>query len=155
MRIRRGTASILSIATLVAGVLIAPGAVHAAPSSASHSHGWRFAPDINAPWATAGDDETGDTPNDAVGLCRSAPFNTSAAYAPTSNIDAIVGDPVNNSGASNFGCRTPQNETTIAVDPSNAQHFGCGCSTPDVAAGNPLIGSGSSRVMQIGLKLSF
>jgi hypothetical protein len=33
--------------------------------------------------------------------------------------------------------------------------FGCGCSTPDVAAGNPLVGSGSSRVMQLGLKLSF
>jgi hypothetical protein len=33
--------------------------------------------------------------------------------------------------------------------------FGCGCSTPDVAAGNPLIGSGSSRVMQLGLKLTF
>ena len=33
--------------------------------------------------------------------------------------------------------------------------FGCGCATPDVAAGNPLIGSGSSRDMQLGLKLSF
>jgi hypothetical protein len=37
--------------------------------------------------------------------------------------------------------------------------FGCGCSTPDVAAGNPLIdpliGSGSSRDMQLGLKLTF
>jgi len=27
--------------------------------------------------------------------------------------------------------------------------------TPDFAAGNPLIGSGSERVMQIGLKLTF
>ncbi len=27
--------------------------------------------------------------------------------------------------------------------------------TPDFAAGNPLIGSGSQRVMQIGLKLTF
>jgi hypothetical protein len=33
--------------------------------------------------------------------------------------------------------------------------FGCGCATPDVAAGNPLIGSGSSRDMQLGLKLTF
>jgi len=47
------------------------------------------------------------------------------------------------------------NTSFLGSDPSNAQHFGCGCSTPDVAAGNPLIGSGSSRVMQIGLKLSF
>jgi hypothetical protein len=37
----------------------------------------------------------------------------------------------------------------------NPQQFGCGCATPDVAAGNPLIGSGSSRVMQLGLKLTF
>ena|SRR2546427_9828444 len=27
--------------------------------------------------------------------------------------------------------------------------------TPDIAAGNPLIGSGSQRVMQLGLKLTF
>ena len=33
--------------------------------------------------------------------------------------------------------------------------FGCGCSTPDVATGNPLIGSGGARDMQIGLKLTF
>jgi hypothetical protein len=38
---------------------------------------------------------------------------------------------------------------------SNPGSFGCGCSTPDVAAGNPLIGSGSSRAMQLGLKLTF
>jgi hypothetical protein len=40
-------------------------------------------------------------------------------------------------------------------DPSSGNHFGCSCNTPDVSAGNPLIGSGSSRVMQLGLKLSF
>src|SRR5690348_466325 len=40
-------------------------------------------------------------------------------------------------------------------DPSAPSSFGCGCATPDVAAGNPLVGSGSSRVMQLGLKLSF
>ncbi len=33
--------------------------------------------------------------------------------------------------------------------------FGCGCATPDVMAGNPLVGSGSARVMQLGLKLGF
>jgi hypothetical protein len=40
-------------------------------------------------------------------------------------------------------------------DPSNASSFGCGCGTPDVVAGNPLVGSGSSRVLQVGLKLQF
>jgi hypothetical protein len=40
-------------------------------------------------------------------------------------------------------------------DPSSGQTFGCGCGTPDVVAGNPLVGSGSSRVLQLGLKLQF
>ena len=33
--------------------------------------------------------------------------------------------------------------------------FGCGCATPDVAASNPIIGSGGSRSIQLGLKLVF
>ena len=37
--------------------------------------------------------------------------------------------------------------------PGNA--FGASFFTPDFAAGNPLIGSGSERVMQVGLKLTF
>jgi hypothetical protein len=40
-------------------------------------------------------------------------------------------------------------------DPSSPGAFGSGGSTPDVAAGNPLVGSGGSRVMQLGLKLMF
>jgi hypothetical protein len=39
-------------------------------------------------------------------------------------------------------------------DPS-AGGFGCGCATPDVAAANPVIGSGGSRAVQLGLKLIF
>ncbi len=39
-------------------------------------------------------------------------------------------------------------------DPS-AGPFGCGCATPDVAAVNPVLGSGSARAIQLGLKLSF
>jgi hypothetical protein len=39
-------------------------------------------------------------------------------------------------------------------DPS-ATGFGCGCATPDVAAANPVIGSGGSRAVQLGLKLLF
>jgi hypothetical protein len=37
----------------------------------------------------------------------------------------------------------------------NAAPFGSALATPDFIAGNPLIGSGSQRVMQIGLKLTF
>jgi Carboxypeptidase regulatory-like domain len=33
--------------------------------------------------------------------------------------------------------------------------FGCGCATPDVAATNPVIGSGGSRSIQFGLKFLF
>jgi len=39
-------------------------------------------------------------------------------------------------------------------DPS-ARPFGCACATPDVAAANPVIGSGGSRAVQLGLKLIF
>src|SRR4029077_5552655 len=47
------------------------------------------------------------------------------------------------------------NGSGLGIDPSGPSTFGCGCATPDVAAGNPLVGSGSSRVMQIGMKLTF
>jgi Carboxypeptidase regulatory-like domain len=40
-------------------------------------------------------------------------------------------------------------------DPSGANSFGCGCQTPDFATGNPIIGSGGNRAIQLGLKLSF
>jgi hypothetical protein len=40
-------------------------------------------------------------------------------------------------------------------DPSSGGTFGCGCTTPDIAAGNPIVGSGDARTMQLGLKLMF
>ncbi len=43
----------------------------------------------------------------------------------------------------------------VGDNPSNPGGFGGGGATPDVAAGNPLVGSGSNRVMQLGLKLTF
>jgi Carboxypeptidase regulatory-like domain/TonB dependent receptor-like, beta-barrel len=41
------------------------------------------------------------------------------------------------------------------ADPSQPGSFGCGCATPDAASFNPLLGSGSNRAMQLGLKLLF
>jgi len=41
------------------------------------------------------------------------------------------------------------------IDPSSPGNFGYSAATPDLAAGNPLIGSGGARDMQIGLKLTF
>jgi hypothetical protein len=40
-------------------------------------------------------------------------------------------------------------------DPSSGSKFGCSCTTPDFAAGNPLVGSGDARLIQLGLKLTF
>jgi len=40
-------------------------------------------------------------------------------------------------------------------DPSQAGAFGCGCATPDNASFNPVLGSGSARAIQLGLKFSF
>jgi hypothetical protein len=41
------------------------------------------------------------------------------------------------------------------ADPSQAGSFGCGCATPDNAAFNPVLGSGSARAIQLGLKFIF
>jgi hypothetical protein len=40
-------------------------------------------------------------------------------------------------------------------DPSGGVGMGCGCVTPDVAANNPVLGSGSNRAVQLGFKLIF
>jgi hypothetical protein len=53
----------------------------------------------------------------------------------------------NPSGASSF--------VNTGNSPGPGAAFGASFLTPDFAAGNPLIGSGSQRVMQVGLKLSF
>jgi len=99
----------------------------AATQAGQATHKWKLAPTINAPWAAEEDEEGFEPPDAAAGLCRSAPFNTLAAYGPLgSNVDAIVGDPVNNSGFSNLGCTTPQNETTIAVNPTNSSNLVAG-----------------------------
>jgi outer membrane receptor protein involved in Fe transport len=57
--------------------------------------------------------------------------------------------PANPFGASN-------NASNANNDPSNDHTlFGGAGGTPDFVAGNPLVGSGSQRVMQLGLKLTF
>jgi hypothetical protein len=40
-------------------------------------------------------------------------------------------------------------------DPTVPGNFGCGCATPDVAAVNPVLGSGGARAIQLGLKFTF
>ena len=41
------------------------------------------------------------------------------------------------------------------ADPSAVGIFGCSCATPDGAAFNPVLGSGSARAIQLGLKFTF
>jgi len=41
------------------------------------------------------------------------------------------------------------------ADPSVTSQFGCGCATPDNASFNPVLGSGSNRAIQLGLKFTF
>jgi hypothetical protein len=43
----------------------------------------------------------------------------------------------------------------LSGDPSQTSLFGCGCATPDQAGGNPVMGSGGNRALQLGLKLIF
>jgi hypothetical protein len=43
----------------------------------------------------------------------------------------------------------------VGNDPSLPSTFGCGCASADIAAGNPFVGSGTPRTMQLGLKLTF
>jgi hypothetical protein len=50
-------------------------------------------------------------------------------------------------GTSGFGAGA-------TADPSVGP-FGCGCATPDVAAVNPVLGSGGARAIQFGLKFLF
>jgi carboxypeptidase family protein len=47
------------------------------------------------------------------------------------------------------------NTSQLGWDPSAPGTFGGGGGTPDVAAGNPIIGSGSARDIQLGFKLTF
>jgi hypothetical protein len=51
-------------------------------------------------------------------------------------------------GPTGYGSSGPDN-------PGAHTNFGCGCATPDVASGNPIIGSGDARAIQLGLKLLF
>jgi hypothetical protein len=51
-------------------------------------------------------------------------------------------------GTSNYG-------QAAFADPSVLGTFGCGCATPDAAAFNPVLGSGSNRAIQLGLKFLF
>ena len=127
--------SVVSAAALIAGVVPLSAATATSTSQTSASRTLtglhpRFVPSaIQAPWVTFGDDKINDNAISSYGLCRTAaqlglPFSYSTPSL--GETDAIVNDPINNSGSSNLGCSTAQNETTIAVNPMNPQNLVAG-----------------------------
>lgn len=115
----------LAATAVVVGVVQVP----VAASAASAKTSWRFAPTVEAPWANYGSGHGKDVATAYAGLCRSAPFTGTGAYSPVpanGEVDAIIGDPVNSTGFSNLGCTSPQNETSIAVNPTNPNNLVAG-----------------------------
>jgi hypothetical protein len=55
----------------------------------------------------------------------------------------------------NFANPYGVNNTFSQVDPSVPRTFGFASATPDVSAGNPVIGTGGPRNIQLGLKFLF
>lgn len=107
----------------IAVVVVAPAF---GASGTTTANGFKFPATINAPWAQGGEDDVINDPDPtAAGICRSSLFATNP-YGLTSNVDVITNDPVNSSGVSNFHCQTPQNETSVAVNPTNALNLVAG-----------------------------
>jgi hypothetical protein len=61
--------------------------------------------------------------------------------------------------ANPWGGNSGYGPTSLFTDPSAGPtgnpNFGCSCATPDVASVNPVLGSGSNRAIQLGLKFTF
>ena len=127
--------SVISATALIAGIvpLSAATATSTSPTNVSRTltglHP-RFVPStVQAPWVTFGDDKSNDNAISSYGLCRTAALKSLPfTYATPSlgETDAIVNDPINTSGSSNKNCTAPQNETTIAVNPTNPQNLVAG-----------------------------
>jgi hypothetical protein len=120
MRKRSSAAAVIA----AAGILVAM-AVPVATAASPKDH---FKPSaVNTPWSGEVDANP-DNSTSSWGLCRTLAATPDFSYAPPSGgeVDAITGDRLNDSGASNFGCTTPQNETTIAVNPTDPQNLVAG-----------------------------
>ena len=118
---------VLLLLATVAGVVAVSAVGSAGASAAAVGHSkLKFAPTILAPWAHEGDGVLDSPAPTDAGLCRSSLFNTANPYGATANVDLINGDAVNNSGFSNYGCITAQNETTVTVNPTNPQNVVAG-----------------------------
>lgn len=70
----------------------------------------------------AGDDDENDDPTTVSALCQSFLGHPSPFRALAPNVDTINGDGVAPVGSA-AGCSTPQNETTVAVNPDNPRNI--------------------------------
>jgi hypothetical protein len=71
-----------------------------------------------------GDDDNGDDPAVSA-LCQSFIGHPTPFHAIAPNVDTINGDAIGPVG-SQAGCSTPQNETTVAVNPANPRNIVAG-----------------------------
>jgi hypothetical protein len=113
------------VALLVGACVSAVAAVSGGAAAADNpKHKFKFEPTVNAPWVNEADEEGFEPADAAAGLCRSV-ASLPGTYLPLAGTekDVISGDQTNNSGFSNLGCKTPQNETTIAVNPTDQQNL--------------------------------
>src|SRR4051794_5348507 len=123
----RGTVPLVAAVAALALTVPAAGA-SAATTDRAASAAAKAQP--RSPWVGPREDETPDGDADAANaLCRDiADGSLSFSYGRprAGEVDAIVRDRVNNSGEANLGCTTPQNETTIAVNPRNPHNLVAG-----------------------------
>src|SRR3954469_1690840 len=127
----RARRAVLLAATLAASALVLPAtSAQAAGSGPPTRTAAQERANLRAPWVGPREDENPDgDEQSANALCRDlADGVVSFSYRRPSagEVDASVGDPVNNSGQSNLGCTTAQNETTIAVNPRNSRNIVAG-----------------------------
>ena len=115
----------LGLASLLAAGLLIGTIVPVATAASPKDH---FKPSaVTTPWSGEVDANP-DNSQSSWGLCHTLAGTANFAYSVPSagEVDAITHDAINNSGASNFGCTTAQNETSIAVNPKNAMNLVAG-----------------------------
>lgn len=97
---------------------------HAAGQSAPSTT--RISPNPLLKESLAGEDEGRDEPDPTLSaLCQQFLGEPTPYHDPTPNVDVINNDGVQATG-SQAGCSTPQNETTVAVNPSNPRNIVAG-----------------------------
>jgi hypothetical protein len=115
------------VAVGIAGAVAAPVATGAQASPQFRPSGVRALPSPAALVPNALDDE-GDEflPSDAPPSLCTTRFARGNPFSLAGDTDAIVDDHVNTNAGSNAACVAPQNETTIAVNPTDPENIAMG-----------------------------